>query len=153
MREAAAASAGGAGWTPLISIFAALGFGTIVAALITRWNAVSQLRQAWVNDLRLDIADFFSAVEALEVASANRLTHSEKYGECRAKALYVQRRVLLRLNLRERSHRDLSRDLSAMLVGGARREGVLGSGLVDHSQKMTVAARAMAEKKTVGQRS
>jgi hypothetical protein len=29
----------------------------------------------------------------------------------------------------------------------------LGSGLVDHSQKMTVAARAMAEKKTVGQRS
>jgi len=29
----------------------------------------------------------------------------------------------------------------------------LGSGLVDHSQKSTVAARAMAEKKTVGQRS
>ena len=29
----------------------------------------------------------------------------------------------------------------------------LGSGLVDYSQKMTVAARAMAEKKTVGQRS
>ena len=29
----------------------------------------------------------------------------------------------------------------------------LGSGLVDQSQKMTVAARAMAEKKTVGQRS
>ncbi len=29
----------------------------------------------------------------------------------------------------------------------------LGSGLVDHSQKMTVAARAMAEKKAVGHRS
>ena len=29
----------------------------------------------------------------------------------------------------------------------------LGSGLVDHSQKMTVAARVMAEKKAVGQRS
>lgn len=29
----------------------------------------------------------------------------------------------------------------------------LGSGLVDHSRKMTVAARAMAEKKVVGQRS
>ncbi|QDJ12216.1 Tetracycline resistance protein (plasmid) [Roseomonas mucosa] len=28
---------------------------------------------------------------------------------------------------------------------------LLGSGLVDHSQKMTVAARAMAEKKVVGQ--
>ena len=30
---------------------------------------------------------------------------------------------------------------------------LLGSGLVDHSQKMTVAARATAEKKAVGQRS
>ena len=30
---------------------------------------------------------------------------------------------------------------------------VLGSGLVDQSQKMTVAARAMAERKTVGHRS
>ncbi|MFZ6765302.1 HNH endonuclease [Pseudoroseomonas sp. WGS1072] len=29
----------------------------------------------------------------------------------------------------------------------------LGSGLIDHSQKMTVAARATAEKKAVGQRS
>ena len=29
----------------------------------------------------------------------------------------------------------------------------LGSGLIDQSQKMTVAARAMAEKKAVGQRS
>lgn len=29
----------------------------------------------------------------------------------------------------------------------------LGSGLIDHSQKMTVAARWMAEKKAVGQRS
>ena len=31
--------------------------------------------------------------------------------------------------------------------------GMLGSGLVDQSQKMAVAASAMAEKKTVGQRS
>lgn len=31
--------------------------------------------------------------------------------------------------------------------------GALGSGLVDHSQKMTVAARATAEKKAMGQRS
>ena len=34
--------------------------------------------------------------------------------------------------------------------GGGR---FLGSGLVDRSQKMTVAARAMAERKTVGHRS
>jgi hypothetical protein len=30
---------------------------------------------------------------------------------------------------------------------------ILGSGLIDQSQKMTVAARAIAEKKTVGHRS
>ena len=35
----------------------------------------------------------------------------------------------------------------------ANNSGCLGSGLVDHSQKMTVAASAMAEKKTVGHRS
>jgi hypothetical protein len=33
------------------------------------------------------------------------------------------------------------------------KNGFLGSGLVDHSQKMTVAARATVEKKTVGHRS
>ena len=33
------------------------------------------------------------------------------------------------------------------------RDRELGSGLVDQSQKMTVAARATAEKKTVGHRS
>jgi CheY-like chemotaxis protein len=32
-------------------------------------------------------------------------------------------------------------------------EGTLGSGLIGHSQKITVAASAMAEKKAVGQRS
>ena len=32
-------------------------------------------------------------------------------------------------------------------------KALLGSGLVDQSQKMTVAARAMAERKTVGHRS
>ncbi|SFO48169.1 hypothetical protein SAMN05428984_4516 [Sphingomonas sp. OK281] len=31
--------------------------------------------------------------------------------------------------------------------------GALGSGLIGHSQKMTVAASATADKKTVGQRS
>ena len=35
----------------------------------------------------------------------------------------------------------------------SRAPDTLGSGLIGHSQKMTVAARATAEKKTVGQRS
>jgi hypothetical protein len=42
-------------------------------------------------------------------------------------------------------HRGFAYDLRAAVL--------LGSGLIGHSQKMTVAARATAEKKTVGQRS
>lgn len=38
-------------------------------------------------------------------------------------------------------------------AGSASSSAKLGSGLVDHSQKNTVAARARAEKKTVEQRS
>jgi len=39
------------------------------------------------------------------------------------------------------------------VTGASGQLGRLGSGLVDYSQKMTVAARATAEKKAVGQRS
>lgn len=45
---------------------------------------------------------------------------------------------------------DLSRTEASMLFSPSLN---LGSGLVDHSQKMIVAARATAEKKAVGQRS
>ena len=48
----------------------------------------------------------------------------------------------------ERGGKKLRRPATDM-----RRANSLGSGLVDQSQKMTVAARAMAERKTVGHRS
>ena len=41
----------------------------------------------------------------------------------------------------------------ATIAGVSQLRASLGSGLVDQSQKMTVAARAMAERKTVGHRS
>ncbi len=41
----------------------------------------------------------------------------------------------------------------AIIPAGRQLRARLGSGLIDQSQKMTVAARAMAEKKTVGHRS
>ena len=43
--------------------------------------------------------------------------------------------------------------MTASAAGGFFSMLILGSGLIDHSQKMTVAASAMAEKKTVGHRS
>lgn len=98
-----------------ISLFAALGFGTIVAAIFTRWNAVSQLRQAWVNDLRSEIADFFDAVEGvLEVTALGR--NAPEYGARRSKALHLYRKVQLRLNMTERKHRELNAKLTGLLV-------------------------------------
>ena len=58
----------------------------------------------------------------------------------------------------------IDRQILGLLIGPIKAEfaitdtqvgllGGLGSGLIGHSQKMTVAARATAEKKTVGQRS
>jgi hypothetical protein len=41
----------------------------------------------------------------------------------------------------------------AIVFAGPESAGELGSGLIDQSQNMTVAARAMAEKKAVGHRS
>jgi len=46
--------------------------------------------------------------------------------------------------------RPIYRPVASWAKRGNRR---LGSGLIGHSQKMTVAASAMAEKKAVGQRS
>jgi hypothetical protein len=45
------------------------------------------------------------------------------------------------------------RGLAALVVVIIHGTSVLGSGLVDQSQKMTVAARAMTERKTIGHRS
>lgn len=50
----------------------------------------------------------------------------------------------------------MQRDPEILIVGYADYKDEipdLGSGLIGHSQKMTVAASATAEKKTVGQRS
>ena len=55
-------------------------------------------------------------------------------------------RVLLRLELT----RVLILERIAKKPTGS---SAVGSGLVDHSQKMTVAARATAEKETLGRRS
>ena len=55
-------------------------------------------------------------------------------------------------------HAQLVVDIRTLATGGdfeskKRKRSDLGSGLVDQSQKMTVAASAMAEKKTAGHRS
>lgn len=101
-----------------ISLFAALGFGTIVAAIFTRWNSVSQLRQAWVNDLRSEIADFFNAIEGV-VEVAPQARGSSEFGTRRSKALHLYRKVQLRLNMKEARHRELNKRMTGLLATNA----------------------------------
>ncbi|MBN2973424.1 pilus assembly protein [Roseomonas aeriglobus] len=53
----------------------------------------------------------------------------------------------------EGSVMEAARAATATLESSEAERIAVGSGLIGHSQKMTVAARATAEKKTVGQRS
>jgi len=65
----------------------------------------------------------------------------------------IRRPELLRRTVRELINAESDgRELFSAPLQEIRAED-LGSGLVDYSQKMTVAARATAEKKAVGQRS
>jgi hypothetical protein len=45
----------------MISLLAAIGLGSIIAAFITRSVAIANDRQAWINDLRKGIADYTGA--------------------------------------------------------------------------------------------
>lgn len=97
-----------------ISLFAALGVGSVIAALIARWNSVSQLRQAWVDSLRREIAEFFHSIEEISAAHSDPSLQS-KFRERRDNALLSYRRVILRLNTAEPEHRLLSKRLKALL--------------------------------------
>ena len=99
----------------MISIFAALGIGSIVAAIISRWNSVSQLRQAWVDSLRKEIAEYFHSIEQLNAAFSDAGLTSKRR-ERHDHALLSYRQVLLRLNMDEREHRFLSARLKGLLA-------------------------------------
>ena len=48
-----------------ISLIAAVGVGTVISALVGHLVAVSNHRQAWINALRDDLAEFSKALEAM----------------------------------------------------------------------------------------
>ena len=55
----------------ILSFIAVLGIGSIVAALITWRTAISNYRQAWINDLRDDISTYLKELEAMHYAIGN----------------------------------------------------------------------------------
>ena len=103
----------------LITLIAAIGFGSIVAAWIARLTAISGFRQAWINALREDFAEWMKQQEIARYNYQARLVHLtdenfDKARKCAAKASKAQHtgsmlyyRIATRLNFSEPDHRVL----------------------------------------------
>ncbi|WP_150126058.1 hypothetical protein [Brevundimonas sp. LM2] len=109
-------------WIALLAVF---GFGSILAALIARGVAIAQLRQAWINALRNDLAEVFATSDRIA-----KLVRDQSAAEPKIDALSEQshlsmaahRRVLLRLNPAERLHEELTLSLDALINVGSHDE-------------------------------
>lgn len=105
-----------ASWTALLAVF---GIGSIVAALIARGVAIAQLRQAWINALRDDLADVFATsdrIAKLVRDPDNTPAGAEKLTEQSHLSMAAHRRVLLRLNPSEPLHLSLKSKLDDLEI-------------------------------------
>ena len=94
----------------LIAFLATLGVGSIVAALLSRWSVISNLRQAWINALRDDLASYLKEIQALHFEAPNG-----GFSQSRGQALLAYHRILLRLNTEEGLHIELADKLEDLL--------------------------------------
>lgn len=103
----------------LIPLVAAIGVGTIISALVGHWTAISNDRQAWINALRDDLAEFFKALENMRYVIGDYLKNSvqfeEKKREARIAVLFVYERIRLQLNRVEDKHIQLESKLREFL--------------------------------------
>jgi hypothetical protein len=93
----------------------------IVVALIGRSAIVGYHRQARINALRDDLAQFFAAIDVVQTrtplpAYGTETNNLERQQRTRADALMIYRRILLRLNVNERLHQRLEKALEGLLV-------------------------------------
>ncbi|MFZ0417474.1 MAG: hypothetical protein WAM04_05185 [Candidatus Sulfotelmatobacter sp.] len=111
--------------SPWIALVAAVGAGTIIAAVLTRWSVISNHRQNWINALRDDIATYLKEIDAMhyrigkvfgEGGEAGTTEDLEKQQDTRNAALLVYRRILLRLNVTEVDHIQLAEGLRALHI-------------------------------------
>jgi hypothetical protein len=102
-----------------ISLIAAVGIGTIISAFVGHLVAISNHRQAWINALRDDLAEFSKALEAMGYAVRDYIRDSEKFDdkkrEARIALLFVFQRIRLRLNRTEDFHIQLEKKLREFL--------------------------------------
>lgn len=106
-------------WTTVLAVF---GVGSIVAAVIARGVAIAQLRQAWINALRDDLAEVLTGFDRVSLAIRRLKTADDiaEASELRHRTMAAYRRVLLRLNLVEPLHADLKNKLDSMLQVASR---------------------------------
>jgi hypothetical protein len=102
-----------------IAFLAAIGIGTLVAAGISHLTTISGFRQAWINALRDDLAEFLKALQKLDYVITDWMQDSKKHDAERREAtlavLFVFQRVRLRLNRTEDMHIQLERRLRSFL--------------------------------------
>jgi len=110
-----------------ITLLAGLGIGSVVAACVSWWSTkavtISNHRQNWINALRDDIVTYLKDVEVVHYR-VGRLSGTrgepttadlEALQEARNAALFVYRRILLRLNISEPLHTELGQVLEGLL--------------------------------------
>lgn len=95
-------------------IVAAIGWASIKSVVI------SNHRQAWINALRDDLAEFFTSVDEFHFAHSKLLqrgaeTDLTEQRDLRNKVLLTYRRTLMRLNIREPLHQRLEGALQPLL--------------------------------------
>jgi hypothetical protein len=93
----------------------------VAAALISRSVMIGNHRQAWINALRDDLAQFFTSIDVLHFKMASLLqggdgSKLEEQQKARNDTLLAYRKILMRLNMSEPLHQQLERALSGLLV-------------------------------------
>jgi hypothetical protein len=86
------------------TLLAALGIGSIIAAIIDRSAAISNHRQNWINELREDLATFLKEIDVLHYRMSRILEGNvttamiedleENKQEARNSAMLADRRIL-----------------------------------------------------------
>lgn len=93
---------------------------TLAAAWISHAAKISEFRHSWINGLRDDLATYFRALEAVHFCVGRLLKNTDptkldeieqNKHDARSELLFAYRRILLRLNMKENLHRDLSEKL------------------------------------------
>lgn len=97
------------------------GLISVVTLTLTKEQKTSEFRQAWIDGLRQDLADFFASARAMARASEEMAVFGEQYpskpfalsgtqvSELRRAVATAFYRIKLRLNAEESEHKELLR--------------------------------------------